>query len=74
MREVYINIDNMKTVVIIDDHEMMRSGLAARLENHWQIAGEATSLEEAKTLFGRLNNAPDLILLKALSCWYFRPL
>jgi len=53
----------MKTVVIIDDHEMMRSGLAARLENHWQIAGEAASLEEAKTLFKSLTIAPDLILL-----------
>jgi len=53
----------MKTVVIIDDHEMMRSGLAARLENHWQIAGEAASLEDAKTLFKRLTDAPDLILL-----------
>jgi DNA-binding NarL/FixJ family response regulator len=53
----------MKTVIIIDDHEMMRSGLAARLENHWQIAGCAASLEEAKTLFKSLTNAPDLILL-----------
>jgi len=53
----------MKTVVIIDDHEMMRSGLAARLENHWQIAGSAASLEEAKKLFKSLDNTPDLILL-----------
>jgi len=53
----------MKTVIIIDDHEMMRLGLAARLENHWQIAGEAASLEEAKTLFKSLTVAPDLILL-----------
>jgi len=41
----------MKTVIIIDDHEMMRSGLTTRLENHWQISGCAASLEEAKTLF-----------------------
>jgi DNA-binding NarL/FixJ family response regulator len=53
----------MKTVVIIDDHELMRSGLAAKLENHWQIAGEAASLEEAKKLFKSLANSPDLILL-----------
>jgi DNA-binding NarL/FixJ family response regulator len=53
----------MKTVVIIDDHEVMRSGLAARLKNNWQIIGSAASLEEAKTLFKRLDNAPDLILL-----------
>jgi len=69
MKAVYTKKDsfdilfNMKTVVIIDDHEMMRSGLAARLENHWQIAGCAASLEEAKTLFKNLTNAPDLILL-----------
>jgi DNA-binding NarL/FixJ family response regulator len=53
----------MKTVVIIDDHEMMRSGLTARLENHWSIAGEAASLEEAKKIFESLTDAPDLILL-----------
>jgi DNA-binding NarL/FixJ family response regulator len=53
----------MKTVVIIDDHEIMRSGLVARLENNWQILGSAASLEEAKTLFKRLDKAPDLILL-----------
>jgi len=53
----------MKTVVIIDDHEIVRSGIAALLENHWQIAGSAASLEEARTLFKNLTNAPDLILL-----------
>jgi len=53
----------MKTVVIIDDHEMMRSGLAARLENRWHIAGSAASLEEARILFESLTKAPDLVLL-----------
>jgi DNA-binding NarL/FixJ family response regulator len=54
---------NMKTVVIIDDHEIMRSGLTARLKNHWHIAGSAASLEEAKSFFKSLTKAPDLILL-----------
>ena len=53
----------MKTVVIIDDHEIIRAGLAARLEGRWIIAGEAGSLKEAKALFARLTEAPDLILL-----------
>ena len=53
----------MKTVVIIDDHEMIRSGLTARLKKHWHIAGEAPSLKEAKMLLKRLAKAPDLIIL-----------
>ena len=53
----------MKTVIVIDDHEMMRAGLAARLKGRWRIAGDAASLEEAKTLFASLAKAPDLILL-----------
>ena len=53
----------MKTVVIIDDHEIIRAGLDARLKGHWSIAGEAASLEEAKALFAGLPEAPDLVLL-----------
>ena len=53
----------MKTVVIIDDHEVLRAGLTARLEGRWNITGEASSLEEAKALFASAEKAPDLIIL-----------
>jgi DNA-binding NarL/FixJ family response regulator len=53
----------MKTVVIIDDHEMMRAGLVARLRERWRILGEAASLEQAKALLSGLKKAPDLVLL-----------
>ena len=53
----------MKTVVIIEDHEMMRAGLSARLQDHWQILGEAGSMNEAKALFVRLAEKPDIVLL-----------
>ena len=58
----------MKSVVIIEDHEMMRAGLALRLEGRWHIAGEAGSIREVKALFTRLAQAPessppDLVLL-----------
>jgi DNA-binding NarL/FixJ family response regulator len=53
----------MKTVVIIDDHEIMREGLSARLKESWRIAGVAGSLEDAKTLFMSLDEKPDLVLL-----------
>ena len=53
----------MKTVVIIEDHEMIRAGLAVSLNGRWRIAGEASSLKEAKSLFAHLTETPDLILL-----------
>lgn len=56
-------MDTARTAVIIDDHEMMRAGLAARLKHHWKITGEAGSLEEALNLFAALEQWPDLIIL-----------
>ena len=53
----------MKTLVIIDDHEVVRSGLPSLLDNNWQVAGSAATLDEAKELFRSLENPPDLILL-----------
>jgi len=53
----------MRTVIIIDDHEMMRAGLTASLKPKWQIAGEAGSIEEAKIIFSDLKVMPDLIIL-----------
>ena len=56
-------MDAARTVVIIDDHEMMRTGLAARLKDRWQITGEVGSLDEAVSLFSNLNEWPSLIIL-----------
>jgi len=53
----------MKTVVVIDDHDIVRSGLPSLLDKSWQILGTAATLDEAKKLFKSLDNAPDLILL-----------
>ena len=53
----------MNSVVIIEDHEIMRTGLSALLEDRWKISGEAGSLEEATTLFSGLAEKPDLVLL-----------
>jgi len=53
----------MRTVIIIDDHEMMRAGLTASLKHKWQIAGEAGSIDEAKIIFSSLKVMPDLIIL-----------
>jgi DNA-binding NarL/FixJ family response regulator len=54
-----------KTVVIIDDHELMRKGLAGALSRSklWQLAGEAPSLEKARLLFQNLAPPPALVLL-----------
>jgi DNA-binding NarL/FixJ family response regulator len=51
------------TVVIIDDHEMIRRGLAAALSPRWTIAGEAASLEEGRSLFDRLETPPSVVIL-----------
>ena len=53
----------MKTVVIIDDHDVVRSGLTAMLDKNWQVLSTAATLDEAKKLFRSLDNPPDLILL-----------
>jgi DNA-binding NarL/FixJ family response regulator len=58
----------MKTIVLVDDHDMMRRGLEAAFseEKQWRILGEAASLEEAASLFAHLAAAgevPDMVLL-----------
>jgi DNA-binding NarL/FixJ family response regulator len=57
----------MKTLVLIDDHAMLRRGLSSWLaeDGQWRVLGEAASLEEAAALFERLAAAglPDLALL-----------
>jgi DNA-binding NarL/FixJ family response regulator len=56
----------MKTLVLIDDHAMLRRGLSSWLaeDGQWRVLGEAASLEEAAALFERLAaGLPDLALL-----------
>jgi DNA-binding NarL/FixJ family response regulator len=57
-------IDTMPhKIVIIDDHEMMRRGLASALSPRWTIAGEAASLEEGQSLFNSLKTPPSAVIL-----------
>jgi DNA-binding NarL/FixJ family response regulator len=51
------------TIVIIDDHEMMRRGLAAALSPRWTIAGVAASLTEGRALFKKLKTPPSVVIL-----------
>jgi DNA-binding NarL/FixJ family response regulator len=56
----------MKTLVLIDDHAMLRRGLSSWLAEggQWRVLGEAASLEEAAALFERpAAGLPDLVLL-----------
>jgi DNA-binding NarL/FixJ family response regulator len=55
----------MKThrLIIIDDHELLRRGFIAALDKAWSVAGQASALAEAKTLFAGLPEAPDLVAL-----------
>jgi NarL family two-component system response regulator LiaR len=50
-------------VVIVDDHEMVRSGLAIflRVQRDLELVGEAASGEEAVTLCGEVH--PDVVLM-----------
>ncbi|AEF86356.1 two component transcriptional regulator, LuxR family [Treponema primitia ZAS-2] len=57
----------MNTLVLIDDHTMMRRGLASYFTQtgRWQVLGEAGSQEEALALFETLSPGPlpGIILL-----------
>jgi DNA-binding NarL/FixJ family response regulator len=55
----------LRSMVIIDDHPIIRRGFAAYLAEtgRFSIAGEAGSLEEARKLFESLPVPPDLALL-----------
>jgi DNA-binding NarL/FixJ family response regulator len=50
-------------LVIVEDHELLRRGLAASLNKKWIIIGEAADLAEARDVFTTLDEKPDLILL-----------
>jgi DNA-binding NarL/FixJ family response regulator len=48
-------------VLIVDDHQLFRAGVRAELEPLLEIAGEASSVEEAVTAIER--DTPDVVLL-----------
>jgi DNA-binding NarL/FixJ family response regulator len=55
----------MHTVVIIDDHPMMRKALVSYLAKTgvFSVVGEAASLGEAKNMLEQFEEAPELALL-----------
>jgi len=61
----------MKTVIIIDEHELIRTGLEAILKDKWQAAGKAATLEEAKAILKNITRIPDIIIsdLKQAEEW-----
>src|SRR5699024_11204578 len=50
-----------RTVAIIDDHEMLRTGVRAEIEQHVDAVGEAGDVDSALELLGR--EQPDVVLL-----------
>jgi DNA-binding NarL/FixJ family response regulator len=55
----------MNSIVIIEDHPVMRKGLAAWFAGtgRWQVLGIAADLGEARDLFSELAALPDILLL-----------
>jgi DNA-binding NarL/FixJ family response regulator len=51
----------MTRVLVVDDHELFRAGVRAQLEPHVEIAGEASTVDEAVRLIAE--HAPDVVLL-----------
>lgn len=49
------------TILLVDDHEIVRKGIRQMLDGRWQICGEATNGEEA--VEKALQLKPDLILM-----------
>lgn len=51
----------MARVLIADDHAMLRQGLRALLEQHYEVVGEATNGNEACSMYEKLQ--PSLLIL-----------
>jgi DNA-binding NarL/FixJ family response regulator len=58
-------MDKKNSIVIIEDHPVMRNGLAAWFSSteQWTVKGTASSLEETRKLFRALNFEADIVLL-----------
>src|SRR5699024_9584355 len=50
-----------RTVAIVDDHEMFRTGVRAEIEQHVDVVGEAGDVETAVQLIS--SSRPDVVLL-----------
>ena len=48
-------------VLIVDDHQLFRSGVRAELERHLEITGEAGTVDEAISAIER--DSPEVVLL-----------
>lgn len=57
------NLSNRKTVLLVDDHTLFRSGLKLLLAQNpvYEVVGEATTIEKAYSL--ATASAPDIILM-----------
>jgi DNA-binding NarL/FixJ family response regulator len=59
----------VNTVVLMEDHDMMRRGLASSCApgDRWKVIGEAATITEAAVLFEKFSASrfglPDLVLL-----------
>ena len=53
--------DRLASVVIVDDHELFRSGVRSELSNTCRIVGDAGTVEEA--VAGIVRADPDVVLL-----------
>src|SRR5215472_18632 len=51
----------LQTILLVDDHQILRAGLRQILDGHWQICGEAENGREA--VEKALSLKPDLILM-----------
>ncbi len=51
----------LPTIVIVDDHELFRSGVRSEVEGHVDVLAEAGSVEEAVRVI--LETRPDVVLL-----------
>jgi NarL family two-component system response regulator LiaR len=52
-----------RSLVIIDDHDLLRRGLISALGESWTVAGQAADLDEASSIFTKLKTPPDLVVL-----------
>ena len=48
-------------ILLVDDHQLVRDGIAGLLESDWEICGQAANGQEAVDKVRELN--PDLVLL-----------